>query len=153
MSRLTCNVSRVTCHLSRVTCHMSCVTFFNFFYFFFYHPPPKKKYWSYDPHRSRDLVSPVCGIFSRGNFNLKPYCIALPPQCTDKRPDLEVTGARGGSLSSPITSSPQPSLLARHLTTWNSPSPRTSSSSFTLQLPFLSLCFQSSSPLGKPSAQ
>ena len=27
-----------------------------------YHPP-QEKYWSYDPHRSRDSLSPVCGIF------------------------------------------------------------------------------------------
>ena len=57
-------VTHVTCHVSRVTCHMSHVTCHNFYLFiFFYHPPPKTKYWSYDPHRSRDSVSPVCGIF------------------------------------------------------------------------------------------
>ena len=51
MSCVMCHMSRVTCHMSRVTCN-----------FFFYHPP-QKKYWFYDPHRSRDSVSPVCGIF------------------------------------------------------------------------------------------
>ena len=61
-------MSHVTCHVSRVTCHMSRVTFififFSFFFIFFLpSPPPKKKYWSYDPHRSRDSLSPVCGIF------------------------------------------------------------------------------------------
>ena len=29
--------------------------------------PPHKKYWSNDPHRSRDSVSPVCGIFFTKN--------------------------------------------------------------------------------------
>ena len=52
-------VTHVTCHVSRVTCHMSCVTCH---IFFFYHSSPQKNYWSYDPHRSRDSVSPVCGI-------------------------------------------------------------------------------------------
>ena len=32
-------------------------------------PFTKKKYWSYDPHRSRDSVSPVCGIFILNNSN------------------------------------------------------------------------------------
>ena len=72
MSRVTCHVSRVTCHVSRVTCHMSHVTchvslFFSFLFFsfsFFLPSPPPKKYLSYDPHRSRDSVSPVCGIFT-----------------------------------------------------------------------------------------
>ena len=27
------------------------------------HAPSPKLYWSYDPHRLRELVSPVCGIF------------------------------------------------------------------------------------------
>ena len=52
-----CHVSRVTCHMSRVTCHI-------FLFIFFCLPfPPQKKYRSYDPHRSRDSVFPVCGIF------------------------------------------------------------------------------------------
>ena len=61
MSHVTCHMSRVTCHMSHVTCHMSRVTCI---YFFIFLPsPPKKNYRSYDPHRSRDLVSPVCKIF------------------------------------------------------------------------------------------
>ena len=80
MSRVTCHMSRVTCHMSHVTCHMSCVTChvshvtchmshitchnFNFnLLLFFFLPPPRKKYRSYDPHQSRDSLSPVCGIF------------------------------------------------------------------------------------------
>ena len=73
VSRVTCHMSRVTCHVSRVTCHMSCVTFFYFLflYFYFLPSPPKKNYWSYDPHRSRDSVSPVCGIFFTEHANKK----------------------------------------------------------------------------------
>ena len=56
-------MSGVNCHMSRVTCHMSRVTYFLFFYFIFFLPSPPKKYRSYDPHRSRDSVTPVCGIF------------------------------------------------------------------------------------------
>ena len=43
--------------------------FERFFYFFFYfflkinHATSPKLYWSYYPHRSRDSLSPVCGIF------------------------------------------------------------------------------------------
>ena len=47
-------------------------------------PPPKKNkknpklYRSYYPHRSRELVSPVCGIF----FLKKLYfCLMLPKYC------------------------------------------------------------------------
>ena len=58
VSHVTCHMSRVTCHVSHVMCHMSRVTFF-----FFLQSPPQKKYWSYDLHRSRDSVSPVCRIF------------------------------------------------------------------------------------------
>ena len=58
VSHVTCHMSHVTCHVSRVTCHVSHVT-----YIFVLPPPPKKNYWYYDPHRLRDSVSPVCGIF------------------------------------------------------------------------------------------
>ena len=58
-----CHMSHVTCHVSHVKCHMSHVTFFLFFSFSFLPSPPKKKYWSYDPHRSRDLVPPIWEIF------------------------------------------------------------------------------------------
>ena len=44
--------------MSRVACDVT------FFVVVFFGPSsPPKKYQSYDPHRSRDSVSPVCGIF------------------------------------------------------------------------------------------
>ena len=36
----------------------------------------EKNYWCYYAHRSRDLVSPVCGIFNSGA--LKKTCYVLP---------------------------------------------------------------------------
>ena len=59
---VTCHMSRVTCHVSRVTCHVSHVIFLIFF--FGHHHPPIR---SYDPHRSRESVSPVCGILNFEN--------------------------------------------------------------------------------------
>ena len=47
---------------------MSHVIFFNSFIIIYFYRPPPEKYWSYDPHRSRDSVSPVCGIFSLFNI-------------------------------------------------------------------------------------
>ena len=46
----------------------------NYYYFFQFvlffeinHATSSNLYWSYYPHRSRELVSPVCGIFRKRN--------------------------------------------------------------------------------------
>ena len=41
----------------------------------------EQKYWSYDPHRLRDSVSPVCGIFSSYSRILDHILSANISQC------------------------------------------------------------------------
>ena len=77
MSYVTCHMSDVTCSMSHITCHMSHVIYF---LFYFLHLRPKKIYRSYDPHRSRNSVSPVCGIFCFVPRTASPnYCLVFSP--------------------------------------------------------------------------
>ena len=75
---VTCHVSCVSCHISRVTSHMSCflLLFFlqigeAYWWRVCYQPglPRLVLTQCYNLHTSRELVSPVCGIFLWGISN------------------------------------------------------------------------------------
>ena len=76
MSQVMCHVSRVTYHVSRVTCHVFFVVVFlqigeAYWWRVCYQPglPRLVLTQCYNLHTSRELVSPVCGIFLWGISN------------------------------------------------------------------------------------
>ena len=61
------SVHRPRMEPSRGRVDASTAPFFSFF-FLINHATSRNLYWSYYPHRSRELVSPVCGIFLAGRL-------------------------------------------------------------------------------------